>query len=168
MEFTYQAIGTIHSSYTEQGSTPIQGVFSDAKGTVEIFPEYSEGLKDIEGFSHLFLIYHFDRALEHCLSQKPFLDGSREHGIFATRHFNRPNHIGLSIVELMGVKGNVLEIRGLDVLDGTPLLDIKPYVEKFDHRDGVKSGWFDDRHIDTIDVKSFTPAELKDHADRHH
>jgi tRNA (adenine37-N6)-methyltransferase len=166
MEFNYTAIGIIHSSFTEQSSTPIQGVFTDAKGTVEIFPEYAKGLRDIEGFSHLYLIYDFDRAKEHCLLQKPFLDGTSERGIFATRHFNRPNHIGLSIVELLGVQGNVLEIRGMDVLDGTPLLDIKPYVKKFDQKEGVKSGWFDDLRIGSIDVRSFTPAELNNH-DRH-
>ncbi len=167
MEFTYKAIGIIHSCFNEQSSTPIQGVFSDATGTIEIFPEYAEGLKDIEGFSHIFLIYHFHRALEHSLVQKPFLDGSRGRGIFATRHFNRPNHIGLSLVELTGVKGNVLEISGVDILDGTPLLDIKPYVRQFDIRDNVRSGWFDERRIDSMDVKSYTPKELKDHDERH-
>lgn len=167
MEFTYKVIGTIHSCFSDQSSTPIQGVFSDAKGTVELFPEYVEGLKDIEGFSHLFLIYHFDRAQAHCLVQKPFLDGSRERGIFATRHFNRPNHIGLSLVELLKVNGNVLEIRGVDILDGTPLLDIKPYVRQFDIRENVRSGWFDDRRIESLDVKGYTPKELKDHEERH-
>lgn len=163
MEFTYKAIGKIHSSFNEQSATPIQSVFSDATGTIEVFPEYAEGLNDIEGFSHLFLIYHFDRATEHCLTQKPFLDGSRERGIFATRHFNRPNHIGLSIVELMGVKGNVLDIRGVDILDGTPLLDIKPYVRQFDLREYAKSGWFDDMHIESMDVKNYIPEELNEH-----
>ncbi len=167
MEFIYKAIGTIHSGFYEQSTTPIQSVFSDAKGTVEIFPDYSKGLKDIEGFSHIFLIYHFDRAMEHCLVQKPFLDGSSERGIFATRHYNRPNHIGLSLVELTGVKGNVLEISGVDILDGTPLLDIKPYVRQFDIRDNVRSGWFDERHIESMDVKSYTPRELKGHDERH-
>jgi tRNA (adenine37-N6)-methyltransferase len=167
MEFNYTAIGIIHSSFTEQSSTPIQSVFTDVKGTIEIFPEYAEGLRDIEGFSYLYLIYDFDRAKEHCLLQKPFLDGTRERGIFATRHFNRPNHIGLSIVELLSVRENVLEVRGVDVLDGTPLLDIKPYVKKFDQKENVKSGWFDDCRINTIDVKGFTPAELKDHDECH-
>lgn len=167
MEFSYKAIGMIHSGFNDQSTTPIQSVFSDAKGTVEIFPECSKGLKDIEGFSHIFLIYHFNRATEHCLVQKPFLDGSHERGIFATRHFNRPNHIGLSLVELLKVNGNLLEIGGVDILDGTPLLDIKPYVRQFDIRDNVRSGWFDERRIESIDVKSYTPKELKGHDERH-
>jgi tRNA-Thr(GGU) m(6)t(6)A37 methyltransferase TsaA len=144
-------------------TTPIQGVFSQGKGSVEIFPEYGGGLKDIEGFSHLHLIYHFDRAEKHCLVQKPFLDGKNDRGIFATRHYNRPNHIGLSIVELLSVKGNVLEIGGVDILDGTPLLDIKPFVRQFDERECVRSGWFDERHIDEMGVRRFTPEELKEH-----
>ena len=167
MEFTYKAIGVIHSSFTDKSSTPIQSIFSKEKGTVEIFREYADGLKDIEGFSHLYLIYHFDRAEEHCLTQKPFLDGTRARGIFATRHFNRPNHIGLSLVELLKVNGNVLEIGGVDIMDGTPLLDIKPYVRKFDLREDVRSGWFDERCIESMDVKSYTPEELKDHDERH-
>ncbi len=166
MEFIYKAIGIIHSCCTDKSSTPIQSVFSKEKGTVEVFQEYAGGLRDIEGFSHLYLIYHFDRAEAHCLTQKPFLDGARERGIFATRHFNRPNHIGLSLVELTGVKDNILEICGVDILDGTPLLDIKPYVRQFDIRENVRSGWFDERHIESMDVKSYTPKELKDHDER--
>ncbi|HEY3421775.1 MAG TPA: tRNA (N6-threonylcarbamoyladenosine(37)-N6)-methyltransferase TrmO [Methanocellaceae archaeon] len=163
MEFTYKAIGVIHSCFTDKGSTPIQSVFSREKGIVEVFPEYADGLKDVEGFSHLYLIYHFDRAEGHCLTQKPFLDGARERGIFATRHFNRPNHIGLSLVEVLNVNGNVLEVGGVDILDGTPLLDIKPYVRQFDIRENVRSGWFDDRHIESMEVKSYTPEELEKH-----
>ncbi len=163
MEFTFKAIGIIHSGFTVKEDTPIQGVFSGEKGTVELFPEYADGLKDIEGFTHLYLIYHFDRDEGYSLRQKPFLDGSTERGIFATRHFHRPNHIGLSIVELLGVKGNVLEIGGVDVLDGTPLLDIKPYVRQFDCRKNVRSGWFDERNIGAMDVKDFTPKALNGH-----
>lgn len=146
MEFTYRAIGIIHSPYQDQADTPVQGAFSPAGGSVEVFPEYAAGLRDIEGFSHLYLIYHFDRAVGHCLVQKPFLD-REEHGIFATRHFSRPNHIGLSIVELLGVRGSVLDVGGIDVLDGTPLLDIKPLVRQFDFRDNVRCGWVDGQQI---------------------
>lgn len=159
MEFTYTAIGIIHSPFSEKEDTPIQGSFSDARGTVEIFPEYAAGLKDIEGFSHLYLIYHFDRAVEHCLIQKPFLDKA-EHGIFATRHFSRPNHIGLSIVDLLSVRDNVLDIGRVDVLDGTPLLDIKPLVRQFDFRDGVRCGWVDEKDTSSGDM---TPKGLKTH-----
>lgn len=160
MEFTYKAIGIIHTGLTSQENTPIQGVFSKEPGSIELFPEYADGLKDIEGFSHLHLTYHFDRSEGGRLRQKPFLDGSKERGIFATMHYNRPNPIGLSIVELLGVRGNVLEVRGADVLDGTPLLDIKPYVRRFDVRDGARCGWFDERDVDTMDAGGFIPKEL--------
>ena len=163
MEFTYKAIGVIHSGFTDKSSTPIQSIFSKEKGTVELFREYAGGLKDIEGFSHLYLIYHFDRAEKHCLTQKPFLDGARERGIFATRHFNRPNYIGLSLVELLNVNDNLIEIGGVDILDGTFLLDIKPYVRQFDIRENVRSGWFDDRHIEDMGVNRYTPEELGKH-----
>lgn len=161
MEVTYKVIGIIHSEFSKKDCTPIQSVFSDAKGMIELFPEYAEGLKDIEGFSHLYLIYHFNQAEGCSIVQKPFVDGQKEWGIFAIRHFNRPNPIGISIVELKGVRGNLLDIGGVDVLDGTPLLDIKPYVKQFDSRENVRSGWVDERHIDTIKTKSFTPGDLK-------
>jgi tRNA-Thr(GGU) m(6)t(6)A37 methyltransferase TsaA len=163
VDVLFKQIGIIHSCFDSQDDTPVQGVFSDACGTVELFPEYAEGLRDIAGFSHVYLIYYFDRAREHVLIQKPFLDGSKGRGIFATRHFNRPNHIGLSIVGLEGVRGNVLDVAGVDVLDGTPLLDIKPYVKQFDHRENVRCGWVDERNLDSISVDRFTPKELRDH-----
>jgi tRNA-Thr(GGU) m(6)t(6)A37 methyltransferase TsaA len=161
MEVKYRTIGVIHSPFTRKDETPIQGVFSDAKGTVEVFPEYADGLKDIEGFSHLFLIYHFSQAEGYTLTQKPFMDGSKERGIFAIRHYNRPNPIGMSIVELKGVRGNVLEISGVDVLDGTPLLDIKPYVRQFDCREGVRSGWVDEQQAEPGERRSYTPKGLE-------
>lgn len=160
-EIVYHPIGVIHSSHTEHEDTPIQGIFNPSKGYVEVFPEYSEGLRDIEEFTHLYLLYHFDRATARNLLQKPFLDGEKERGIFAIRHFNRPNPIGLSIVGLSRVCGNILEVTGVDVLDGTPLLDIKPYVHKFDHREEVKSGWVDDQHLDDICEWNSTPKELR-------
>jgi len=162
MDHTYKTIGIVHSPFTQKEHTPIQGAFSSERGTVEIYPEYAAGLRDIEGFSHIYLIYHFDRAEQHCLLQKPFLDGQNERGIFATRHFNRPNHIGLSIVTLVSVNGNVLEVDGIDVLDGTPLLDIKPLVRQFDFRDGVRSGWVDRQDMAAKGAEGFTPHKLKD------
>jgi len=158
----YRPIGVIHSEYTEQEETPIQGIFNPSMGEVEVFPEFAVGLADIESFSHLFLIYHFHRATSAKLTQKPFLDGEKERGIFAIRHFNRPNPIGLSIVELVEVRGNILVTRGVDVLDGTPLLDIKPYVRQFDHRDEVKSGWVDNQHTDDIAAWNASPRGLRD------
>ncbi|OPY27174.1 MAG: S-adenosyl-L-methionine-binding protein [Methanocella sp. PtaU1.Bin125] len=166
MEVTYKTIGVIRSEFKRKDCTPIQSVFSKARGTVELFPEYADGLKDIEGFSHLYLIYHFDQAESCSITHKPFLDGSRERGIFAIRHFNRPNPIGLSIVELAGVRGNVLEIAGVDILDGTPVLDIKPYVRQFDVRENVRSGWVDERRVEFMDVKSFTPGDLSERKTR--
>lgn len=143
MEICYTAIGTIHSKFKDRGSTPIQGVFSDAEGTVEIFPDYAEGLSDLEGFSHLFLIYHFHESGPARLRVHPFLD-HQERGIFATRHHDRPNAIGISIVELVSVDKSFLRVRGVDILDGTPLLDIKPYVRQFDIRGPVRCGWIDE------------------------
>lgn len=162
MEVTYKTIGIVRSEFTRKDSTPIQSVFSSARGTVEVFPEYADGLKDIDGFSHLYLIYHFDRWEGGAIVQRPFLDGQKERGIFAIRHFNRPNPIGISIVELTGVRGNVLDIAGVDILDGTPVLDIKPYVGQFDHRDNVRNGWVDEQRVDAIKVKNFTPEYLAD------
>lgn len=161
MEFTYKPIGIIHTEFSEQSATPIQGVFSEGKGTVELFSEYTAGLKDVDGFSHIYLIYPFDRSKGYSLVSRPFLDSSTERGIFATRHFNRPNPIGLSIVELLGVKGNMLEIGGVDILNGTPLFDIKPYIKQFDCREHARSGWVDERHIESMDTRHLTPEKLE-------
>jgi tRNA-Thr(GGU) m(6)t(6)A37 methyltransferase TsaA len=134
-------IGTIHSPFTDPEGMPIQPVGAwEAIGTVVIDPAYEAGLKDLEGFSHVYLLYHFHRAATTRLTVVPYLD-NREHGIFATRAPSRPNPIGLSIVELLELRGNRLTVRGIDVLDGTPLLDIKPYIEAFDRVEGSRSGW---------------------------
>lgn len=160
MEFTYRAIGIIHTPFNAMEDTPIQGTFSEAKGTVEVFPEFAAGLKDIEGFSHLFLIYHFHKAEEYSLVAKPFLDGSKERGIFAIRYNRRPNPIGLSVVELKNVRGNVLEVACVDIMDGTPLLDIKPYVHQFDCREHACSGWVDEQDTAPPKAGRYTPREL--------
>jgi tRNA-Thr(GGU) m(6)t(6)A37 methyltransferase TsaA len=140
---TYEAIGIIHTPFTEKANTPVQGVFTpDSKGEVEVFPRYVLGLRNIEGFSHLILIYHFHLAEGCSLIAKPFLD-REEKGIFSIRHFNRPNPIGLSIVQLHKVKGNILEVSEIDILDGTPLLDIKPYIPEFDARHNARRGWYE-------------------------
>ncbi len=157
---THAPIGVIHSSFTDPDDTPIQGVFADgARGEVEVFPEYADGLKDIDGFSHLILLYHFHLANGYSLISKPFM-GDKEKGIFSIRHPRRPNPIGISIVRLENVIGNILKISDVDILDGTPLLDIKPFVHQFDYRANIKSGWVDDQHID--EVKEKTPRELRD------
>jgi len=140
-----QAIGVIHSPFTEKEMTPIQVVRSQAIGLVEVFPEFADGLKDLEHLSHIHLLYVFHESIGYRLRVKPFLD-DKEHGIFATRYPCRPNQIGLSTVRLVSRQENILTIEGVDVLDGTPLLDIKPFVPDFDLRtEGVRAGWYETR-----------------------
>jgi len=142
MEFTCSPIGVIRTGYPTKESAPIQGFFHpDAVGTVEVAAEFAEGLLDIELFSHLILVYHFDRAAQVELVRRPFLDDT-PHGVFATRHPCRPSGIGLSVVKLLGRDGDTLRVGGIDVLDGTPLLDIKPYVTRFDCFPEASEGWF--------------------------
>ena len=137
-------IGVIHTPYSEAKGIPIQGKFEEGVlGAAEVFPEYRKGLKDVEGFSHVYLIYHFDRAKEEKLIGKPFLEDD-SHGIFAIRGPNRPNHIGISIVKVEKVEGNTITFSEVDILDGTPLLDIKPYVSHFDSRENVRNGWIEE------------------------
>lgn len=159
---TYRVIGTIHSPFTDGDTTPIQSIFSDAEGAIEVSPGYADGLEGLDGFSHIYLLYHFHRVNGFSLRQRPFADGSKERGIFAIRHCNRPNPIGISLVEVIAVEGSTVRVRGIDVLDGTPLLDIKPYVRQFDHRDTVRSGWVDARRIEEMKGRSFTPEGLRE------
>ena len=145
MIINYQDIGIIHTPFQETENMPIQSSRSEAPGMVEVFPEYLEGLEGIEDFSHLILVYVFHRApVQVALKVKPFLD-DRLHGVFATRYPNRPNPLGLSVVRLVNRKENELEILGADMLDGTPLLDIKPYVPDFDIHSVSKIGWYANR-----------------------
>ena len=140
---TYRPIGVIHSPHVVPQQTPVQPVFAEGiVGSVEILPEYAGGLKDIEAFSHLFLVFHFHKAQPAQLQRKPFLQ-DEVHGVFAMRAPNRPNPIGFSVVRLLRREGNVLHIADVDILDGTPLLDIKPYIARFDVRQDVRSGWQD-------------------------
>jgi len=140
-EYALRPIGVIRTPHRDPSETPIQPVFAEGcPGRVEVFPEYAEGLADVEGFSHLHLIYVFHRAKEMKLRVKPFLQ-DEEHGVFATRSPRRPNPIGMSLVRLVGREGNVLRVEDVDILDGTPLLDIKPYSPRFDRRDDARSGW---------------------------
>ena len=147
MEIVYKPIGKILTSLKEKTDAPIQGVLTPkSRGSVEVFPEFAEGLKDIEGFSHLILIYHFHKSGDYTLLKKPFLDKA-ERGIFSIRHYNRPNPVGISVVRLLNVSKNILEIAEVDILDGTPLLDIKPYMPKFDIRSDAIDGWLNDIDI---------------------
>ena len=141
---TYRPIGLIHSEHTIAEKTPIQSVYAkDCKGQVEVFEEFADGLIDLDGFSHLYLLYHFHQTSPFRLRIKPFLQDV-ERGIFSTRAPCRPNAIGLSIVELLSREGNILHLDGVDILDGTPLLDIKPYTTKFDLHQVKKNGWQDE------------------------
>jgi tRNA-Thr(GGU) m(6)t(6)A37 methyltransferase TsaA len=136
-------IGLIHSPYAGKEETPIQGMFRpDGVGWVEVFPEYEEGLKDIEGFSHIILLYAFDRAGPIHLVRPTFLDDA-PHGIFASRHPGRPNRIGLTIVRLLGREKSVLHVSGIDTLDLTPVVDIKPYIPRFDCFPDATEGWLE-------------------------
>ena len=143
MEVSYRPIGVIHSPFTNIEGMPIQPTgASGIQGTVEVFPEFVEGLKDLEGFSHVILLYHFHRVEGAKLVVTPFMD-FQPHVVFATRAPKRPNPIGLSIVRLLRIEQNILHIENVDILDGTPLLDIKPYVPEFDQPPADRVGWLE-------------------------
>jgi len=143
MEITYQPIGTIHSPFLEPSGMPIQPAGAkNVEGSIVILPELEPALKDIEGFSHLILLDHFHRVGAKKLQVVPFLD-SQPRGVLATRSPARPNSIGLSVVKLLKREKNLLFIQGIDVLDGTPLLDLKPYVPEFDHPLVEGLGWLE-------------------------
>jgi tRNA-Thr(GGU) m(6)t(6)A37 methyltransferase TsaA len=137
----YRPIGTIHSPFKTPKGSPIQPpAAQDIEGRVEIFPEFVEGLADLAGFSHIFLLYHFHLVKKFSLRVKPFLDDTQR-GLFATRAPSRPNPIGISVVELIKIEGRNLYIQNVDIIDGTPLLDIKPFVPAFDVHTVEKFGW---------------------------
>ncbi|MGD8307439.1 MAG: tRNA (N6-threonylcarbamoyladenosine(37)-N6)-methyltransferase TrmO [Ignavibacteria bacterium] len=144
-KINYNPIGIIHTPFKEIKGTPIQPFYAmNIKGTIELRRELTEGLKDLEGFSHIILIYHFHLSKEYSLSVVPFLD-SKSHGIFATRAPRRPNPIGLSIVKLVRIENNILHIENVDVVDGTPLLDIKPHISEFENQVLLRTGWLNDK-----------------------
>ena len=139
----FKSIGVVHSPFNVSVGMPIQPVFAEgAEGTVEVLPQYADGLRDLEGFERIWLIYWLHKAPPGPLRVIPFRD-TTERGVFATRAPCRPNAIGLSCVCLLAIAGNVLTIGGMDILDGTPLLDIKPYVPKFDAFTNSRAGWCD-------------------------
>lgn len=144
MEITYKPIGKIRSPFKEPEGTPIQPTAEgSASGKIELLPQYKEGLKDLEGFSHLILLFHCHKAGEPSLTVKPFME-DKPHGVFSIRAPSRPNSIGLSTVRLEKIEDNIIYIKDVDILDDTPLLDIKPYVPNIDIRDDVKSGWYEE------------------------
>lgn len=143
MPIAYQPIGIVHSPFTQVEGTPIQpSRAQQAQGWVEVFAEYTEGLADLEGFSHIVLLCHLHHAQQYRLKVIPFLD-TEQRGVFATRAPLRPNPIGLSIVRLCGIEANHLRVAAIDFLEGTPVLDIKPYVGEFDDRLGARFGWLE-------------------------
>jgi tRNA-Thr(GGU) m(6)t(6)A37 methyltransferase TsaA len=142
-EILYTPIGIIHSPFKEVKGTPIQPAGARGiDGNVEVFPEYARGLKDLEGFSHIILLYHFHLAGKPSMIVTPFMDNIPR-GVFATRSPNRPNAIGISVVRLIKIEKNILIIQDIDIVDGTPLLDIKPHVPDFDIREVLKIGWLE-------------------------
>ncbi len=147
---TFEQIGVIYTPFTETTGTPIQAaVAGGAEGRVEVFEPFAEGLKDLDGFDRIWLIYRFDRSRTPRLLVTPFRDSVRR-GVFSTRAPCRPNPIGISAVRLVGVDGNVLHVRNVDMLDGTPVLDIKPYVPEFDHFAVNRIGWLDQSNNRTV------------------
>lgn len=145
MEIRYRSIGAIRTPFSEPKGTPIQPRRSGgARGTIELDPGLSEGLADLDGFSHIVVLYHLHRSEGYKLKVVPYLDDT-ERGVFATRAPRRPNAIGLSVVRLESVEGNTLHIRDVDMLDGTPVLDIKPYVPTFDESTEFRTGWLETR-----------------------
>jgi len=141
MSLELKPIGIVHSPFQQSAGTPIQASMAQGTaGTVEVFPAFAAGLKDLEGFDRIWLLYWFDRAAAPRLIVTPYLD-DQPHGVFATRAPARPNPIGMSAVRLLRVEGCMLHVADVDILDGTPLLDIKPYIPRFDHLPAERTGW---------------------------
>jgi tRNA-Thr(GGU) m(6)t(6)A37 methyltransferase TsaA len=144
-EVVYKPIGVVHSPFKAPQDVPIQAAAArGVSGYVEVAREYVEGLRDVEGFSHLILVYHCHLAQDYSLLVRPFLD-KRLHGVFSTRAPSRPNPIGVSVVRLTKKEKNILHIQDVDIIDGTPLLDIKPFVPKFDQREAERIGWLTEK-----------------------
>ncbi len=146
-EITYRPIGIIHSPFKDPKGMPIQPSGAEgAEGWVDIFPEFAPGLKDVDGFSHLVFLYHFHLSEGYSLEVVPFMDDTLR-GVFSTRAPKRPNSIGLSVVRLVSIQGNRLDIKDVDIIDGTPLLDIKPFVAEIDNRETPATGWLSNKAL---------------------
>ena len=145
-QITLKPIGIIHTPFKELNGIPIQFSMSYAEGIIEIFHEFSPGLKDLEGFSHIYCIYYFDMVkVPVPLQSKPFLD-DEVHGVFATRTPFRPNPIGISILKIESIIENKIHVQNVDILDSTPILDIKPYISDFDNQKTDKNGWIEGKY----------------------
>ena len=139
----FEPIGIIHTPFPEPIGVPIQPTGGmGVKATIEVFPEYRDGLADLDGFSHIILLYHLHRSEGYKLRVIPFMD-TVERGLFATRAPKRPNPIGLSVVQLDKIEDGILHIQNIDIVYGTPLLDIKPYVPEFDQQPEIRTGWLE-------------------------
>ncbi len=155
-DIRFVPIGTIHSPWKTGEGMPIQPCCAKGvRGSVTLFPEYGEGIKDLTGFSRIYLIYHFHRSHGYTLEVTPFLD-TVPRGVFSTRAPRRPNPVGLSIVKLTGVHGCTLDIEDIDIIDGTPLIDIKPYIPGFDCYPQESSGW-----LTNLDAVNKTKADRR-------
>jgi len=154
MKIEYKPIAILHSPFSTLENMPIQpSGATGIIGQVEMLPAYEEGLQDLDGFSHIILLYHFHKSKGFKLGVVPFLD-SEAHGVFATRAPNRPNPIGLSVVKLVTITGRILHIENVDILDKTPILDIKPYVPEFDPQATVRLGWLEKAYKNAAHRKS--------------
>ena len=150
----FHPIGRIRSPFDSLEGMPIQpSGAKEVEGTIELHGALEEGLQDLEGFSHIILLYHFHKNDGYTLKLTPFMD-TEERGVFSTRAPRRPNMIGMSTVELICIEGNILHIKGVDVLDGTPLIDIKPYVKKFDAVPADRFGWLENNAEKSETLKS--------------
>jgi len=160
-EIAMRPIGVVHSPWTSLQGMPIQPAGAgNAQGQLVLHPEYAAGLADLDGFSHAYLLYHFHQSQGFDLKVTPFLDDTPR-GLFATRAPRRPNPMGLSIVRVLGVEGNIVHIADVDVLDGTPLLDIKPYMPAFDAFPEARAGWAEKSQAQARSTRSdsrFTPS----------
>lgn len=154
-KFDYRPIGIIHSPFKSREGTPIQPIGAiGVRAKVEIFPEYVEGLQDLEGFSHIILLYHCHLSQAYKLKVKPFLDDV-ERGLFATRAPARPNPIGISVVRLIQIERATLSVQDIDIIDQTPLLDIKPFVPDFDMRKAQRTGWLEKKAANAEKISDY-------------
>jgi len=142
-EIKLKPIGVVHSPFKEPSGVPKDSTDGmDYQGTVEIFPQYKDGLKDLDGFSHIIILFYFHKSEYYHLISKPYLD-DHPRGVFATRSPHRPNLIGLSVVKLLRIDDNIIYVRGIDMIEGTPVLDIKPYIPEFESNEGIIIGWLE-------------------------
>lgn len=155
MKIEFTPIGIIHTPFKTIENIPIQPAAGKTiEGWIEIFDEYTEGLSDLDGFSHIYLLFHLHRSKSYSLKLIPFLDTVKR-GVFSTRSPARPNPLGLSIVEIVSIHDNIINIKGIDILDGSPLIDIKPYVPDFEVTKNIKKGWFEGK-------EKIIPGKLSD------